>query len=145
MVAATSTSGLFMKAPGRVGDSPIIGSGFYCDARFGAAAATGLGEDIMRGCLSYETVSLMKRGRTPKEACEEALRGLSRRKLELGEDEGSISLIALSPEGVFGAATTLPVFPFATGDASGAALYAVNHSDNPVLRLATEEELEDEP
>lgn len=145
MVAATSTSGLFMKAPGRVGDSPIIGSGFYCDARFGAAAATGLGEDIMRGCLSYETVSLMKRGRTPKEACEEALRGLSRRKLELGEDEGSISLIALSPEGAFGAATTLPVFPFAAGDASGAALYAVDHSDSPVLRLATEEELEGEP
>ena len=99
----------------------------------------------MRGCLSYETVSLMKRGRTPKEACEEALRGLSRRKLELGEDEGSISLIALSPEGAFGAATTLPVFPFAAGDASGATLYAVDHSDNPVLRLATEEELEDEP
>ena len=145
MVAATSTSGLFMKAPGRVGDSPIIGSGFYCDARFGAAAATGLGEDIMRGCLSYETVSLMKRGRTPKEACEEALRGLSRRKLELGEDEGSISLIALSPEGAFGAATTLPVFPFAAGDASGAALYAGDHSDSPVLRLATEEELEGEP
>ena len=134
-----------MKAPGRVGDSPIIGSGFYCDARFGAAAATGLGEDIMRGCLSYETVSLMKRGRTPKEACEEALRGLSRRKLELGEDEGSISLIALSPEGAFGAATTLPVFPFAAGDASGAALYLTDHSESPTLRLATEEELEGEP
>lgn len=145
MVAATSTSGLFMKEPGRVGDSPIIGSGFYCDARFGAAAATGLGEDIMRGCLSYETVSLMKSGRTPKEACEEALCGLSRRKLELGEDGGSISLIALSPQGAFGAATTLPVFPFAAGDASGASLYVTDHSDCPVLRLAMEKELEGEP
>ena len=57
MAAGTSTSGLFMKDPGRVGDSPVIGSGFYCDDRFGAAAATGLGEDIMRGCLSYEIVS----------------------------------------------------------------------------------------
>ena len=65
MAAGTSTSGLFMKAPGRVGDSPVIGSGFYCDSRYGAAAATGLGEDIMRGCLSYEIVSLMRRGAAP--------------------------------------------------------------------------------
>ena len=112
MAAGTSTSGLFMKEPGRVGDSPVIGSGFYCDSRFGAAAATGLGEDIMRGCLSYEAVSLMKGGAAPEEACREALRGLTERKLSLGEDAGSISLIALAPDGRFGAATTLPVFPF---------------------------------
>lgn len=62
LIAGTSTSGLFLKHPGRVGDSPIIGSGFYCDARYGAAAATGLGEDIMRGCLSYEIVMLMRAG-----------------------------------------------------------------------------------
>ena len=68
MVSGTSTSGLFMKEPGRVGDSPVIGSGFYCDSRYGAAAATGLGEDIMRGCLSYELVSLMRSGRTAQEA-----------------------------------------------------------------------------
>ena len=115
MAAGVSTSGLFMKEPGRVGDSPIIGSGFYCDARYGAAAATGLGEDIMRGCLSYEVVSLMRRGASPEEACREALAGLVERKKSLGEDEGSISLIALSPEGAYGAATTLPSFPFAAG------------------------------
>ena len=39
-----STSGLFMKQEGRVGDSPIIGSGFYADSLIGCAAATGLGE-----------------------------------------------------------------------------------------------------
>ena len=113
MIAGVSTSGLFMKEPGRVGDSPIIGSGFYCDARFGAAAATGLGEDIMRGCLSYEIVSLMKRGASAQAACEEALRSLAQRKLALGEDAGSMSVIALSPAGDTGAATTLPVFPYA--------------------------------
>ena len=118
MAAGTSTSGLFMKDPGRVGDSPLIGSGFYCDARYGAAAATGLGEDIMRGCLSYETVSLMKRGASPREACREALEGLTRRKKELGEDGGSFSVIALSPDGRFGAATTLDLFPFAAGIAA---------------------------
>lgn len=124
MVAGTSTSGLFMKEPGRVGDSPIIGSGFYCDERYGAAAATGLGEDIMRGCLSYEIVALMRAGSTAQEACDCALRRLVERKLELGEEKGEISVIALSPEGSYGAATTLPIFPFALGNGQGASLHA---------------------
>ena len=145
MVAGTSTSGLFMKAPGRVGDSPIIGSGFYCDSRYGAAAATGLGEDIMRGCLSYEVVSLIRRGCNPKEACEQALHNLSARKQELHEDAGSMSLIALAPDGAFGAATTLPVFPFAVAGEQGAFLYATDASANPSMRVVTPEELEGEP
>ena len=144
MTAGTSTSGLFMKAPGRVGDSPIIGSGFYCDARFGAAAATGLGEDIMRGCLSYEIVSLMKRGASPSEACQEALSALVERKLALGEDSGSISLIALNPQGVFGAATTLPLFPFAAGRDAIPSLYTVT-SGNPSPVPSSEEGLAGEP
>lgn len=47
MTSATSTSGLFMKKSGRVGDSPISGSGFYVDSKVGGASATGLGEDLM--------------------------------------------------------------------------------------------------
>ena len=144
MAAGTSTSGLFMKAPGRVGDSPIIGSGFYCDVRYGTAAATGLGEDIMRGCLSYETVSLMRRGLSPTEACREALAALTERKKSLGEDKGSISLIALSPEGKFGAATTLPAFPFAAGRGEAARLYAVSY-DAQECREVTPEEISGEP
>jgi len=144
MAAGTSTSGLFMKDPGRVGDSPIIGSGFYCDDRAGAAAATGLGEDIMRGCLSYETVSLMRRGLSPAEACREALAALAERKKTLGEDEGSISLIALNPSGEFGAATTLPVFPFAAGRGETASLYAVSRGDSR-CRPVTAEEIAGEP
>lgn len=124
MVAGTSTSGLFMKAPGRVGDSPIIGSGFYCDARYGAAAATGLGEEIMRGCLSYEIVSLMKNGMTAEAACHQAVRELVERKQQLGEDMGEISVIALAPDGSFGAATTLPVFPYAAGSEAEVKLLA---------------------
>ena len=142
LTAGVSTSGLFMKAPGRVGDSPLIGSGFYCDARYGAAAATGLGEDIMRGCLSYEAVSLMRRGADPKTACEEALSGLTARKQALGEDKGSISLIALSPDGRFGAATTLDVFPFAVSRPEATALYLAGCSEHPVLRPATAEDAE---
>lgn len=146
MVAGTSTSGLFLKEPGRVGDSPIVGSGFYCDARYGAAAATGLGEDVMRGCLSYEIVSLMRRGASAQEACDEALRGLVDRKRALGEDAGSISLIALSAQGGFGASTTLGVFPFATGDASGTHLMAARPEGSTMrISAATEAELVGEP
>ena len=144
MTAGTSTSGLFMKDPGRVGDSPIIGSGFYCDARFGAAAATGLGEDIMRGCLSYEIVSLMRRGASPSEACQDALSALVERKLALGEGSGEISVIALNPQGVFGAATTLALFPFAAGTNAAPALYTVA-AGHPAPVPSTQERLAGEP
>ena len=141
MAAGTSTSGLFMKEPGRVGDTPLIGSGFYCDARFGAAAATGVGEDIMRGCLSYEIVSRMRGGEAPREACQHALDELVKRKLELGEDAGNISLIALACDGSFGAATTLPVFPFAAGNDQTAALYMVENLQNSAIQPADDEKL----
>ena len=141
MAAGTSTSGLFMKEPGRVGDTPLIGSGFYCDARFGAAAATGVGEDIMRGCLSYEIVTRMRRGELPREACQNALDELVRRKLELGEDAGNISLIALAPDGAFGAATTLPVFPFAAGGSESAVIYMVENKADSMIRPADAEKL----
>ena len=116
MAAAASTSGLFLKAPGRVGDTPVIGSGFYCDERYGAAAATGMGEEIMRGCLSYEIVRCMREGLGAKEACEKALASLVFRKHELGEEPGEISVIALSPSGETGAATALRLFPYVTGN-----------------------------
>ena len=72
MVAGTSTSGLFMKKRGRVGDSPLSGSGFYVDSEVGGASATGLGEDLMKGCISYEIVRLMKEGYHPQEAADKA-------------------------------------------------------------------------
>ena len=100
----------------------------------------------MRGCLSYEVVSLMRRGASPQAACEEALRGLSDRKLALGEDAGSISLIALSPAGETGAATTLNVFPFVAGTPDGVRLLAARQGDGCMdIRPATAEELEGEP
>lgn len=73
MAVATSTSGLFMKKAGRIGDSPLSGSGFYVDSEIGGAAATGLGEDIMKGCLSYEIVQKMGAGQSPQQACDQAV------------------------------------------------------------------------
>ena len=98
----------------------------------------------MRGCLSYETVSLMRRGASPAEACREALNALAEKKKSLREGEGSISLIALSPDGTFGAATTLPVFPFAAGRGEEAALYAAA-AGSPQLRAVTPEDISGEP
>ena len=139
MAAGTSTSGLFMKEAGRVGDTPLVGSGFYCDMRYGAAAATGMGEDIMRGCLSYEIVSQMRRGASPQDACEEAVRMLAEHMQGLGETGDNISVIALSPDGRCGAATTLAAFPFAVGRPASTTLYAAYGDRSPVRAVAPDE------
>jgi N4-(beta-N-acetylglucosaminyl)-L-asparaginase len=70
----TTTSGLSFKIPGRVGDSPIIGAGLYVDNEVGAAGATGRGEDVIKCCASFYMVMRMKEGRTPQQACEDALK-----------------------------------------------------------------------
>jgi N4-(beta-N-acetylglucosaminyl)-L-asparaginase len=69
----TTTSGLSWKIPGRIGDSPIIGAGLYVDNQVGAAGATGRGEDVIKSCASYYIVMRMRAGRSPQEACEDAL------------------------------------------------------------------------
>lgn len=70
---ACTTSGLAYKMAGRVGDSPIIGVGLYVDNAIGAAVATGLGEEVMKTVGSFLVVELMRQGKTPQEACEEAI------------------------------------------------------------------------
>lgn len=66
LACGTSTSGWAYKHPGRVGDSPVVGSGLYCDGSVGAAVATGDGEEIMRVCLSHLVVELMRGGKSPQ-------------------------------------------------------------------------------
>jgi len=68
----TTTSGLFGKISGRIGDSPIIGAGLYVDNAVGAAGATGRGEEVIRICGSYYVVQKMAEGLSPQEACEAA-------------------------------------------------------------------------
>ena len=71
---ACTTSGLAYKMKGRVGDSPIIGSGLFVDNAIGGAAATGMGEEVIKTVGSFLIVELMRNGMTPQEACEEAVR-----------------------------------------------------------------------
>lgn len=70
---ACSTSGLSYKMHGRVGDSPIIGAGMFVDNEVGGACATGVGELVMKTLGSFLVVELMRQGKTPQEACKEAV------------------------------------------------------------------------
>ncbi|MFC4634729.1 isoaspartyl peptidase/L-asparaginase family protein [Dokdonia ponticola] len=68
-----TTSGLGYKMKGRVGDSPIIGSGLFVDDEVGAAVATGMGEEVLKTVGSFLVVELMRNGMSPQKACEEAI------------------------------------------------------------------------
>lgn len=68
-----TTSGMAFKMQGRVGDSPIIGSGLFVDNEIGGAVATGMGEEVVKTVGSFLIVELMRQGRSPQEACEEAI------------------------------------------------------------------------
>jgi isoaspartyl peptidase/L-asparaginase-like protein (Ntn-hydrolase superfamily) len=112
-----STSGAGGKLPGRVGDSPIIGSGLYVDNEVGAAGATGIGENVMRYSASALIVELMRQGLHPQAACEEMLHRIAR-KDPRGYDL-SICFIALDKQGRVGAAASNQDFPFAVGTPAG--------------------------
>lgn len=109
---ATSTSGLFMKKHGRVGDSPLSGSGFYADSTIGAASATGLGEDIMKGCISYEIVRLMGEGCHPQEAAEKAVNSLNKKLIDKRGEAGDISVVCMNNKGEWGVGTNISKFSF---------------------------------
>ncbi|XP_078071229.1 N(4)-(beta-N-acetylglucosaminyl)-L-asparaginase [Mustelus asterias] len=73
VMAGTSTNGAKHKIPGRVGDSPIVGAGAYADSTAGAAAATGMGDIMMRFLPSYQAVEYMRLGVDPTTACRKAI------------------------------------------------------------------------
>ena len=126
MAVGTSSSGLFMKKQGRVGDSPLSGSGFYVDSTIVGAAATGLGEDLMKGCLSYEIVRLMGECLSPQAACDRAVYGFEERLRKRYGKAGAFSLIALDKNGAWGVATNVEfTFSVATADQE-AAIYMAN-------------------
>jgi len=65
----TTTSGLSFKIPGRIGDSPLVGAGMYCDNEIGSAGATGRGEAAIMSCGSMLVVERMRAGDSPEQAC----------------------------------------------------------------------------
>lgn len=128
LAAGCTTSGIAWKRPGRVGDSPIIGSGLYVDNAVGAASATGNGDEMMKVCLSFRVVSSMEQGLSPQEACEEAIRYLLRKRP--GTQSRGAACIALAKDGRIGAAATRA--GFSAPDRLW--LYAYTEDDQTVLR-----------
>jgi len=100
LAGAVTTSGLAYKMAGRVGDSPIIGSGLYVDNLVGAAAATGLGEEIIKQVGSFLIVELMRNGMNPQEACEEAVKRTA--KKAKNPDDFQVAYIAINKTGQTG-------------------------------------------
>lgn len=106
----TSTSGLFFKLPGRVGDSPIIGAGCFTDNDVGSAGSTGRGEANILVCGAHLAVELMRHGLHPKDACLEVLRRIAQTTREqrllaaAGRPKFGITFYALNKAGEYGAA-----------------------------------------
>ena len=105
IASAVSTSGWAFKYPGRVGDSPLIGAGNYCDDRYGACACTGLGEWAIRAGTARMVVPGLQSGLSLADACERAMRDLA--DIPLPPDiEPVMNLIALDQDGRHAAYTT---------------------------------------
>lgn len=72
MSGGVTTSGMAFKIHGRVGDSPIVGAGLFVDNEIGAAASSGVGEEVIRICGSHLVVEFMRNGHSPEAACKKA-------------------------------------------------------------------------
>lgn len=107
---ACTTSGLAYKMHGRVGDSPIIGAGLYVDNEIGAAVATGMGEAVLKSLGSFLVVELMRQGKTPDEACREAVMRVVRKQ---AYKDIQVGFVALNKAGEHGSFSIHPGFNFA--------------------------------
>lgn len=99
IATGTSTNGMNHKIAGRVGDSPIVGSGSYVDQDVGGAAATGDGDIIMRFLSSYQAVENLRQGMSPRAAGEEALGRILRKY-----PDAQAGIVVVNARGEYGAA-----------------------------------------
>ena len=105
LASAVSTSGIGWKYPGRVGDTPIIGAGNYCDNRYGAVACTGMGELAIRASTARSLILYLRQGLSLHDAGVEALADLAR--LDPGPGQ-YMNIVALTPQGEHAGFTTVP-------------------------------------
>ncbi|MFO1010391.1 MAG: isoaspartyl peptidase/L-asparaginase [Planctomycetota bacterium] len=127
VACTTTTSGLAWKIPGRVGDSPIVGAGLYCDQDVGSAGGTGRGESAILSNASFTMIELMRQGAAPLDAALEVLRRVTRQtqrqsryQPELVDEKGvptfGLHLYALALDGTFAGATLKGEGQFAVAD-----------------------------
>ena len=121
----TTTSGLAYKIPGRVGDSPILGAGLYCDNDVGSAGSTGRGEANLLNCSSVMIVEWMRQGKLPEEACLLACKRINERCREkrLQDDEGrfkhDVKFYAINKRGEYGSGSLWSGAQYLINDGTG--------------------------
>lgn len=103
----TTTSGLFGKIAGRIGDSPIIGAGLYVDNAVGAAGATGRGEEVIRTCGSFLAVEYMRQGMSPQKACEVVCRRIVEINGGLQKVDFDVKMVAITKSGEAGCSSIM--------------------------------------
>ncbi|MBX2991089.1 MAG: N(4)-(beta-N-acetylglucosaminyl)-L-asparaginase [Bacteroidetes bacterium] len=124
----TTTSGLAYKIPGRVGDSPIIGAGLYCDNDVGSAGSTGRGEANLINCSSVMVVEFMRQGKSPEQACLDVCKRITehnkmrRLKRDDGKPDFNVNFYAINKKGEFGGAAIWQGPEFAFHDGTSAKL-----------------------
>ncbi|MNK46246.1 N(4)-(Beta-N-acetylglucosaminyl)-L-asparaginase precursor [compost metagenome] len=112
-----TTSGAAWKMHGRVGDSPIIGAGLFLDNEVGAAAATGLGEAVIRTAGSAMVVELMRQGKSPFDACKEITERIyNKHKNHKDMEYLQVGFIALNKNGEYAGYSLRSGFNYAVSD-----------------------------
>ena len=117
-----TTSGLAYKMQGRVGDSPIIGSGLFIDNEVGGAVATGLGEEVLKTVGSFLVVELMRQGYSPEEACKIAIERIVK-KPGSNYKNFQVGYIALNKKGETGSYSIQNGFSMTQYDKTGNVTY----------------------
>ena len=127
IASVTTTSGMAWKVPGRIGDSPIIGAGQYCDNDVGAAGSTGRGEANIKSCASFLAVEFMRQGLAPQSALMKVLERVvamtEKRLLDAsGKPTFDLEFYAVAKDGRYAGATLYSGGRFAVCDDKGARL-----------------------
>src|SRR6201991_2432407 len=113
---ACNTGGMAWKLRDRGGDSPIIGAGLYVDNEVGGATSTGVGEEVIRNVGSFLVVELMRQGRSPEDACREAVERILRKKPNAKDLQ--VGFLAMDKKGNVGAWAIQKGFSYAVCDAA---------------------------
>jgi N4-(beta-N-acetylglucosaminyl)-L-asparaginase len=141
--SVTTTSGMSWKVPGRVGDSPIIGAGQYCDNEVGAAGSTGRGEANIKVCGAFLAVEFMRMGMTPEAALIKVMeRVIAMTEKRLLDDRGrpyfDLNFYAINKKGEFAGSCAYQGSNFAVCDAQGPrvidAVYLYKRDERPKPR-----------
>jgi N4-(beta-N-acetylglucosaminyl)-L-asparaginase len=144
IASLTTTSGLSWKIPGRVGDSPIIGAGQYCDNEVGAAGSTGRGEANIKVCGAFLAVEFMRQGMSPEQALikvmERVIAMTEKRLLVNGKPNFQLQYYAVNKKGEYAGACAYEGSKFAVADAKGArvedCVYLFKKEEQPTKALS---------